>query len=415
MKNIYTNVDIGSDTIKVIVCELFQNKLNLLAASSVKSKGIKKGLITNINEATKSLKEAFNEIESMLGVKVNKVIASVPAYFADFVYTKGEVRVNNEDGVVTGEDVVKVLQVAMKSKITPTKELVTMIPIDFSLDEQTNIKDPKGLVGSILGTRAIMVTTPKKNIYSVVGLIESVGVEVIDISLNCIGDIYAFKNKELDEQVGAIINIGAETTSVSLYNKGIVVKNSIIQLGGRNIDNDIAYIYKIDLDSALKIKEKFALAHKRYASVNDTYEVSTANDEKLKINQFEVSEIVMSRIEEILTLAKKEINILTNKKIQYIIITGGTSNLAHFNYIAEDVFGKDVKIGNVKLTGIRNNKYSSSVGNIIYFINKLKLKGKEYSMFSKSDIEELSSTKRSLINISSESMLGKVFGYFWNE
>lgn len=415
MKNIYTSVDIGSDTIKIVVCELFHNKLNLLAASSVKSRGIKKGVITDINEATISLKKAFNEVELMLGVKINKVIASVPSYFADFIYTKGEVKINHEEGIISGNDVVKVLQVAMQSKMTPHKEMVTIIPIDFSIDNQDSIKDPKGLVGSILGTRAIMVTTPKKNIYSVVGLIESIGVEVVDISLNCIGDAYAFKNKQMDEHIGAIVNIGSETTSVSLYNKGIIVKNSIIQLGGRNIDNDIAYIYKIDPAIALKIKEKFALAHKIYAGVNDIYEVSTPYDEILKINQFEVSEIVMSRIEEILTLAKKEINILTNKKIQYIIITGGTSNITHFNYIADEVFGKGVIIGNVKLVGIRNNKYSSAIGNIVYFINKLKLKGKEYSMFGKNDVEELSSNKKNLINVSNESMLGKVFGYFWSE
>ena len=278
MKNIYTSVDIGSDTIKVIVCEQFQNKLHLLAASSVKSKGIKKGLITNINEATESLKKAFDEIEVMLGVKIKKVIASVPAYFAEFVYTKGEIKIGNEDGIVTGDDIIKVLHVAMKSKMRPAKELVTMIPIDFSIDDQSEIKDPKGLRGSVLGARAIMVTTPKKNIYSVVGLIESIGIEVVDISLNCIGDIYALKNKEMEEQIGAIINVGAEITSVSLYNKGIIVKNSIIQLGGSNIDNDIAYICKIDQDVACKIKEKFALAHKRYASVNDTYEISTSYD-----------------------------------------------------------------------------------------------------------------------------------------
>jgi cell division protein FtsA len=415
VKNIYTSVDIGSDTIKIVVCELFRNKLNLLAASSVKSRGIKKGVVTDINEATISLKQAFNEIELMLGIKINKVIASVPSYFADFVFTKGETKVNHEDGIIGGSDVIKVLQVAMQSKMTPNKEMVTMIPIDFSIDNQDGIKDPKGLVGSVLETRAIMVTTPKKNIYSVVGLIESIGIEVVDISLNCIGDAYAFKNKAMDEHIGAIVNIGSETTSVSLYNKGIIVKNSIIQLGGKNIDNDIAYIYKIEPSVAVKIKEKFALAHKRYASVNDTYEITTPYDETIKINQFEVSEIVMSRIEEILNLAKKEINILTNKKIQYIIVTGGTSNMAHFNYIAEEVFGKEVIIGNVKLVGIRNNKYSSALGNVVYFINKLKLKGKEYSMFSKNDVEELSSTKKNLINVSNESMLGKVFGYFWSE
>lgn len=419
MKHIYTSVDIGSDTIKVVTCELYKNKLNLLATSSVKSRGIKKGLVVDVNDASLALKKALNEVESMLGIRVRKVIASVPSYFADFTMIKGEMAIQGEDeyqsGVVTGNDIIKLFQIAMQPKLTPNKEMVTILPIDFKLDEKDGIKDPKGLVGSKLSTRAIMVTTPKKNIYSVIGLIENLGVEVVDISIGGIGDMYAFRNKELDEKIGAIINIGSETTSVSLYNKGIIVKNSILQMGGKNIDNDLAYIYKIDLEEALKMKEKFALAHKMYAQVNDTYEVTTSYGETIKMNQFEVSEIAMSRLEEILTLAKKEIGILSNRKIDYVMITGGTSNMANFNYIAEDVFGKGVVIGNVKLVGVRNNRYSSAIGNIVYFISKLKLKGKEYTMVTKSEEEELSSVHKNIINVSNESMLGKVFGYFFSE
>ena len=89
--------------------------------------------------------------------------------------------------------------------------------------------------------------------------------------------------------------------------------------------------------------------------------------------------------------------------------------MAHFEYIADQVFGKDASIGNVKLVGIRNNKYSSAVGNIVYFINKLKLKGQDYTMVSDNYAEELSSTRKNIVNISNDSMLGKVFGYFFGE
>ena len=89
--------------------------------------------------------------------------------------------------------------------------------------------------------------------------------------------------------------------------------------------------------------------------------------------------------------------------------------MAHFGYVAEDIFGKNVSIGNVKMIGIRNNKYSSAIGNVVYFINKLKLKGRDYTMLSEDDIENLSSPKRGLVNISGSSMLGKVFGYFFGE
>ena len=414
MKYVYTSNDIGSDSFKVVVSELFQGKLNLLAASSVKSKGIKKGLIVDGKEASSSLKKALSDVEQMLGFKINKVIATVPNYFSEFVIIKGSIDLN-PDMEINGQDIVKVFGEAMKSKDKGNKEMVTIIPIDFTVDNETGIKDPKGKHGNKLSTRSVMVLTPKKNILSVVSLLENIGLEVIDVTLNSIGDVNSIKDKLIKEKVGAVINIGHETTSISLYNKGIIVNNSMISVGGKNVDSDISYIYKLKVEDARMIKENFALAHKKYASKTDYYEITNKLGEEIKINQFEVSEVVQARLEEILVLARKEINVLTNREVDYILITGGTSSMNNFSIIAEDVLSEKAKVTNIHLIGLRNNKFSAAVGNIAYFISKQKLKGKYFSLISREDMEVLSSTKKNLINISNESMLGKVFGYFFNE
>ena len=413
MKNVYTSIDIGSDTIKVVVCELFNNKLNLLAASSVKSDGIKKGLIVDGHQASISLKQALNNVEEMLGIKIKKVIATVPNYFSEFAMIKGSIDLNPELEI-TGQDIVKVFKEAMSSKEKGNKEMVTVIPIDFTVDNES-VKDPKGKLGNTLGTRSVMVLTPKKNILSVVSLLENAGLEVVDVSLNSIGDVNSVKDKRIKDSVGAIINIGHETTSISLFNKGIIVNNSMIAVGGKNVDSDIAYIYKLKNEDAKIVKENFALAHKRYASKTEYYDVTNKLGEDIKINQFEVSEVVMARLEEILVLARKEINVLTKHEVNYILITGGTSSMNNFSLIAEDVLGDKTTIGDIRLVGLRNNKFSAAVGNIAYFIGKQKLKGKLFSLISRDDIEQLSSSKRNLINVSNESMLGKVFGYFFSE
>lgn len=415
MKHVYTSVDIGSDSIKIVVCELFQNKLNLLAATSYKSSGIKKGLITDIEAASSSAKNAFNEVEKMLGIEIKRAIVSVPSYFAEYTVVKGDVEVLSEDNVITNEDVLAAISEASKSKTLDNREIVSVIPVDFAIDNQPAIKDPVNRTGSILSARAVMVTTHKKNVYSVIGLLEMIGIEVVDISINNIGDLYAFKNKDIDKKIGVIINIGCETTTVTLYNRGITVKSSVINMGGRNIDNDISYMYKTDVDTAIKLKHKFALGHKHNANVSDTYEISTSVDDSLKINQFEISEIVSSRLEEILNLAKKEMNILTSRKIDYIIITGGTSNIVDIEYIATEILGRDVSIGHIKLLGIRNNKYSSCVGNIVYFISKLKLRGKNYSMIGNDDASALANVRKNSTEPENDSMLGRIFGYFFSE
>ena len=414
MKHIYTSLDIGSDTIKIVVCELYQNKLNLLAASSFKSKGIKKGLITDVELATESIKGALSEVEEMLGIKIRKVIASIPSFNAEYSVIKGSIKINNEDGIVTSNDILKVLEVAVKSNPYTVREMITILPIDYTVDNQAFIKNPKGIKCSSLGCRAVLVTTPKKNVYSVIGLLENIGIEVVDISLNNIGDLYSFNNKLFEDKIGAIINIGSDITDISLYNKSILVKSSIVNMGGKNIDNDISYMYKVDIPTAKKLKLKFALAHKKNASVNDIIEVKSAIDANLKINQFEISEVVMSRLEELLNETKKEINLLTSRKIDYIIITGGTSNMPGFEYVVRDVFGENANIGNVKMLGIRDNIYSACIGNIVYFISKLKLKEQDYSMINDNEVYQMTSVNSKKLS-TSDSMLGKIFGYFFSE
>ena len=414
MKHIYTSIDLGSDTIKVVVAELYQNKINLLASISYKSKGIKKGLITDVEQALESVRGAISETEDMLGLKIKKVIASIPSFNAEYSIIKGDIKINNEESIVTNEDVLNALEVAVRSKTFTTREMVTILPVDYTLDDKAFIKNPIGMKGTTLGCKAVLVSTPKKNVYSVITLLEQLGIEVVDVSLNNIGDLYSFNSKKFEDKIGAIINIGSDITNLSLYNKSILVKSSIINMGGKNIDNDISYMYKVSDSVAEKLKLKFALAHKKNASVNDLIEVKNASGESIKINQFELSEVVMSRTEEILNEAKKEINLLTSKKIDYIIITGGTSNIPGFEYVVKDVFGEYANIGNVKMLGIRDNIYSSCVGNLVYFISKLKLKNQNYSMINDNEVYQITSTTARKLN-ASDSMLGKLFGYFFNE
>lgn len=406
MRHIYTCIDIGSDSIKIIVCELYQNRYNLLATSTIKSKGIKKGLITDINEAKSCIKKGFDELETMLGFKVKKVIAIIPSYFAEFNMIKGEVKINE---VVKGNDIIKVLQNAMKEN-NPTKEMVTIIPIDFAIDNEVT-KFPLGKSCQDLKSRAIMVTTPKKNIYSVINLLNSIGIEVIDISLGCIGDINTFMDERLEKCVSAVINIGSEKTEVSLYNKGIIVRHSIINMGSKSVDHDISYMYKVDLEIAKMLKEKFSSATRTSASLNETKEVKCKDGQVININQYELSEIVISRLDEILTLANQEINKLTSHKPEIIYITGGITNMNNFQQFCREKLGKCAIIGSVNLIGLRNNKFSSAIGNIIYFVNKLKLKGKDYSMITNDEMEILSTPRKN----TNDSMLGKIFGYFFGE
>ncbi len=413
MRKIYTGVDIGSDAIKIVVLELYQNKLNLLAASSVKSSGIKKGLITDAQMAEASLKKAINEVEEMLGMDIKKVVALIPMYNAEYIYSKGSINIENEENKVINADINKVFHEVINGRIRPGYELVTIQPIDFAVDDRIELKDPKGLSGSVLSCRGIVITTPRKNIYSVVSLLESIGIEVVDVSISGIGDVFVTRTSENIEQVGAVINVGAQITTVSVVNKGVIAKATVIPLGSHNIDSDISYIFKVPLQTANKLKEKFACAHRRFATPEEIKEVENVNKDMIKVNQYELSEVVMFRAKEILELAKKELNTLTNKKMQYIILTGGSSHLAYFQDLAEEVLNQKVIISDIKVIGARNNKYSAVIGNVVYFISKLNVKGMQYSMFNNREQEEIGVFKTN--DILGNTTLNQIFGFFTNE
>lgn len=410
MEHVYASIDLGSDSIKLVVCDLYQNHLNLLAATSMPSRGIKKGLITEPELAKKSIQLAFKQVEEMLGIRIKKVIANIPNHMAEYKIIKGECDIPGD--LITSRDMMNSYKAGIRSNLMPNEEFVTVVPIDFKINGKTVMKDPKGFPGKKLMGRAMMVTTPKKNVYSVASIIESLGIEIVDISVGSIGDINCFRNGDLDKSISAVINVGSDITTVSLYNKSIPVSTKIIGAGGRDIDRDLAYMYKIDVEEACKLKENFALAYKRNADVHDIYETVNMDNVKIKINQQAASEVVMSRINEILTLAKNELEDLTNKPIQYIIVTGGTSNMLDFEYCVHDTLPSVASKAKVKLIGVRNNKYSTAIGNIIYFLNTLKLKGMDYSMLSEDDMDELSSPRE---NTNDDTMLGKVFGYFFGE
>ncbi|MGM9882073.1 MAG: cell division protein FtsA [Bacilli bacterium] len=409
MKKIYTAIDIGSDTIKFVVGEYYKDKVNILASYESKSKGIRKGLIVDPNLAINSIKDGIKEISNYLGININKVIVNVPDYNAKFMFVTGEVSIAGEDQVIKTDDINKVIKSSVYSKIDKDYELITVIPITFMVDEE-NIQKPIGKIGKKLTMKGIMITAPKKNIYSVLSVMEGAGLEVVDILISGLGDYFEVRNSDLDKKVGAIINMGHETIKVSVYNHGKIMNTETIQLGGINVEKDLAYMFNISVFDARIIKEKFASSHKRFIALNDVYEVKNTAGEEIKLNQIEVTEIVMERLAEELELAKKQILLLTKQNISYIVITGGLTEIKAFKNLVYEILGKDVIIYSENTLGIRDNKYTTALGMIKYFIDKMETRGKEYSMIDHDDEDLL--INPNIKNKREKIAFTKIFGSF---
>lgn len=407
MKKIYTAIDIGSDTIKFVVGEYYKDKLNILCAHEEKSKGIRKGLIVDPNLAINSIKDGMKEINNNLGINIKKVVVGVPSYNSKFMFVTGEINIT--DDIITTDNVNNIIKTSVYSKIEQDYELVTVIPIAFFIDGEREEK-VVGKAGNKLEMKGIMVTAPKKNIYSVLSVMEGAGLEVVDITISPLGDYFEVKNDSLDKRVGAIINIGHETMNVSVFNRGKLMNTEIIQLGGINIDKDLAYMFNISIFDAREIKERFASSHKRFIALNDVYEVKNTAGEVINLNQIEVTEIVMDRLAELLKLAQKQILLLTKQNISYIVITGGLTEIRAFKNLVYEILGKDVIIYTEDTLGARNNKYTTSIGMIKYFIDKMEVRGREYSSIDEQDEELLINPNNK--NIREKASITKIFGNF---
>ena len=407
MKKIYTAIDIGSDTIKFVVREYFKNKLNILATYEQKAKGIRKGLIVDPNLAINSIKDGIKEINNNLGIDIKKVIVGVPSYNAKFMIVTSEIEITGD--AITTDDVNNLIKASVYSKVEQDYELITVLPLTFLIDGEKETK-VVGKTGNKLEIKGIMISAPKKNVYSVLSVMEGAGLEVVDITVSALGDYYEVRNDNLDKNIGAIINLGHETTNVSVFSRGKLMNTETIQLGGINVDKDLAYMFNINVFDAREIKEKFASSHKRFIALNDVYEVKNTAGEVIKLNQIEVTEIVMDRLAELLRLAQKQILLLTKQNISYIVITGGLTEIRAFKNLVYEILGKDVIIYTEDTLGARNNKYITSIGMIKYFIDKMEVRGKEYSMIDEQDEELLINPNNK--NSKGKAGITKIFGNF---
>lgn len=409
MNHIYTGLDIGNGEIKIVVVNASDNKYHVLASTSVKTVGLKKNVIYDDKKLKTSLLNAIKLTEEKIGMRIKEVILTVEANRASMTIENGLVNIKGDK--VRGRDIEAVIKDTTLNAYDETRELVSCLPISFTVDDEASVINPLGEYGEKLFLKAVVATSPKEEIYPFINLVRSIGINITDIIYNTQADYYTIASKELDRKMGAIINIGEDITSIGVFNKGIMIKNSYIPVGSSSVDKDIAFIYKVDLKEARKLKEKFALSSSRYADSNDDIIVTNKENKKLTINQIEISKVIESRIGEILKLAKNEINRLTKREISYIIVVGGISELAGFNYIVEETLGRTSSCYNMKELGIRHNKYTSAFGSCKYFDKKCMLKEENINMFDLDEIDNFVSPKNK--NMNNDNMTNKFFGHFF--
>jgi len=402
LRKIYSCIDVGSHSVKLVVIEKIENEFVVLSRQIVKSKGIKMGVITDIEEASIAIKKVIDKTEEDLKVKIKELLCLIPSEHAEFSMTSGEIYIDRE---IDKKTVESVLDKALENDDDNSRLVVGVTPVFYKIDGGENLKDVIGLTGKKLSVNIVLMSIPKTIVASYVELFKTLDIKLIDVGFGLVGDYYNAKCKELDLSTTAIINIGYDKCDVGVFNKGILIKSAKIDMGSKYIDKDIRYIYNIDAKKARYLKEAFACANTRYADVDDVVTITDKEDNSVIINQLKISEVVEARLTEILKFAKKQISILTKREIRYIIVTGGISELAGFEYVLENIFGRCARVLIMNKMGVRSNSFSSCVGFIEYFDEKLERLDKAYSMISDTELDLITKRGRKTSG-------GGIIGYF---
>ena len=388
---ICSSIDIGSDTIKVVVAKISDDEISVLGATNVLSVGIKNGLIVDSELACQSINLAISELEKSLGFRIDKAIINVPFYDVETHVYHGKCFF---EGEVSGEDIITCFKSSV-STIDDSLEVVTVCPIDYSIDGKKRVSNALHETGEELECRMLISTIPKDILYPYIDVLDKCNIEVIDLSFGVINDFY---NVDFDtkEGFGVLIDIGYNKTEIGLFNKGLLIKSDILNIGSKLVDHDIKYIYHLDKMTTRNIKENLAFASSKFADKNEFVSYLNMDNEEIKIDQLELSQVVEARLEEILKNVKKQLNYLTNREISYIIVTGGISNLPGFDYLIENIFKDIAHSINIDTIGVRNNIYTSCVGMIKYYYDKLKIRGIDYTMYE--NVSELISSKKGVLH-----------------
>jgi cell division protein FtsA len=367
-QEIYVSLDIGSSSIKVLIGEMSDDQLHVIGVGHVKSTGVRKGAIVDIDATVQSIKKAVEQAERMTGIKIEEVVLGVPANQTYLQSVKGVVAVNGEDREITDEDLARVIDSAQVMSIPPERELVNLIPKQFIVDNLDEIKDPRGMIGIRLEMDATMITTSKTLVHNVLRCVERAGLQIREIYLQPLAAGTFALTEDEKNQGTAYIDLGGGSTTVAVFHEGLLTHTAVIPVGGDHITKDISIVLKTPTEQAEKIKKQYGHAFYEDASDEQLFEVPVVGtDTTDQYSQRYIAEIIGVRLEELFELVLDELARMGIQDLPGgIVISGGVAQLEGIAQLARQVMLTRVRIYTPDYIGVREPAFTTSVGLIRY-------------------------------------------------
>ncbi len=366
-------LDIGTSKVVCIVGELSpEGDVEIVGIGSHPSRGLKKGVVVNIESTVQSIQRAVEEAELMAGCQINAVYAGIAGSHIRSLNSHGIVAIRDRE--VFQPDIERVIDAAQAVAIPADQKILHILPQEYVIDAQEGVKEPLGMSGVRLEAKVHLVTCAVNAAQNIEKCIRKCGLEVDDVILEQLASGYAVLTEDEKDLGVCLVDIGGGTTDIAVFTDGAIRHTAVIPIAGDQVTNDIAMALRTPTPNAEEIKIKYACALASLAGENETIKVPSVGDRVDRdLSRQALAEVVEPRYDELFTLIQAELRRSGFEDLiaAGIVLTGGTSKMEGVVELAEEIFHMPVSIGKPQgVTGltdiIRNPIYSTAVGLLLY-------------------------------------------------
>ncbi|MDP2960384.1 MAG: cell division protein FtsA [candidate division Zixibacteria bacterium] len=386
--NIVAGLDIGTTKIAAVIGEIGEEEeIKIVGLGTAPAEGLKRGVVVNLEQTVNSIIKAVQDAELMAGVKVESIYAGIAGDHIRSINSRGVIAVTRPNREISQAEIDRAIEAAKTVAIPMGREIIHVLPQEFTVDDQPGIKDPKGMGGTRLEVEVHIVTGSVTSAQNIHRSIKRAGYELQDLVLEPLACSQALLTPEEIELGVALIDIGGGTTNVAIFYDGCIRHTAVISLGGRNVTNDLAIGLRTPVEQAEELKKRYGCA---LASLTDSEEMikvpGVGSREPREVSRSILAAIIEPRMEEIFSLALREVKKTSFADILAtgVVLTGGGSLLEGVEDLAEQVFDMPVKKGEVKgVSGLldiaANPVNTTGIGLVIYGLSGQKGKLRKMS------------------------------------
>lgn len=364
----FTGLDIGTSSVKVLVAEYTDNEMNVIGVSSVKSAGVKDGIIVNIDVAAGAIKKALEQAEEKSGIRIDRVNVGLPANLLQIEPTQGMIPVTTDSQEITDLDVENVVKSALTKSMTPEREVISFIPEEFVVDGFQGIKDPRGMMGIRLEMRGMLYTGPRTILHNLRKTVERAGVQVENIVISPLALTRSVLNEGEREFGATVIDLGGGQTTVAVMRNQELHYTNIYQEGGDYITKDISKVLTTSQSIAENLKFNYGIAYPQDASDKEKFTVEVIGESTpVEVTERYLSEVISARLRQIFDRVRQDLERTRALDLPGgVVLVGGGAILPGIAELAQEVLGANTKLFVPNQIGIRNPAFANVISFVEY-------------------------------------------------